>query len=59
MQLCTVKGKRLGFYVHGSAAVSSAFGGRRTHGLAVVERAADGRRTVSLLSLRAGLRAVM
>ncbi|MBF1081922.1 MAG: hypothetical protein HXL34_05660 [Prevotellaceae bacterium] len=48
MQLCTVRGKRLGFYVYGLAAVSSAFGGRRTHGLAVVERAADGRRTVSL-----------
>ena len=34
-------------FVHGSAAVSSACGGRRTYGVTVVSNAADGRRTIT------------
>ena len=34
-------------FVHGSAAVSSAYGGRRTYGVTVVSNAADGRRTMN------------
>ena len=34
-------------FVHGSTAVSSAYGGRRTYGVTVVSNAADGRRTIT------------